>query len=104
MNPYVSSNTNLPETMGERESAGGIVTLVTNLTASCSTKTGDSIVCLITSTKEFTTYIDADIPDSVPLVKSLNTDWVTPLWNNNGESNEPVVDWFFIIWFDSTFK
>ena len=52
MNPYVSSNTNLPETTGERESAGGIVTFVTNLTASCSIKTGASIVSLITSTKE----------------------------------------------------
>ena len=61
MNPYVSSNTNLPETTGESESAGGIVTFVTNLTASCSVKTGDIIVSLITSTKLSTKNIDFDI-------------------------------------------
>ena len=44
MKPYVSSNTNLPETTGDNESAGGIVTFVTNLTADCSTNIGASIV------------------------------------------------------------
>ena len=74
MKPYVSSNTNLPETTGESESAAGIVTLVTNLTASCSTKTGASIVFLITSTKLLTTYIDAESPVLVPLLNDVYTD------------------------------
>jgi hypothetical protein len=49
MNPYPSSNTNLPLTTGESESAAGIVTLVTSFIGDCATKFGFSIVVVITS-------------------------------------------------------